>query len=319
MKPNFVASDMSPTCTLAAWAGAGRKSAAVKKMRMRFMHAQPSPARGVASSGRGGGDPGNIPNVDARSKPSRRALSLACGVAGCCALAIPATAQAWTPHVRQAREYAQGRHGTISFAVRTESAAYGWRARRTYPSASVLKAMLLVTYLDQRGVRDRPLKGAEKALLGPMIHRSDNAAASAIFVKVGPRRLSALARRAGMRRFRPVGPIWGLRRIDAQDQARFFLHIDELVPRRHRAYALDLLEHITRSQRWGIARVRPPGWRLFFKGGWGSGSGLVDHQVALLTRGGERVSSPILTYADGSHAYGKETLRGVAKRLLRGL
>jgi hypothetical protein len=45
----------------------------------------------------------------------------------------------------------------------------------------------------------------------------------------------------------------------------------------------------------------------------------VDHQVALLTRGSERVSLAILTYADGSHAYGKETLRGVAKRLLRGL
>lgn len=236
----------------------------------------------------------------------------------CCA--VPGAAQAWTPHIRQAREYAQQRRGTISFAVRTPTAAYGWRARRTYPSASVLKAMLLVAYLDQGSVRDRPLKRSEKALLGPMIRRSDNAAASAIFVRVGPRRLSALARRAHMRRFRPVGPVWGLSRIDAEDQARFFLHIDSRVPRRHRAYAMRLLASITRSQRWGIARVRPPGWRLFFKGGWGSGSGLVDHQVALLTnRDGRRVSLAILTYGDGSHAYGKETLRGIAKRLLRGL
>jgi len=238
----------------------------------------------------------------------------------CCALHVSGAAQAWTPHVRQAREYAQGRHGTISFAVRTESAAYGWRPRRTYPSASVLKAMLLVAYLDQRSVRDRPLKPSEKRLLDPMIRRSDNAAASAIFVRVGTRRLSALARRAHMRRFRPAGPVWGLSRIDAEDQARFFLHIDERVPPRHRAYAMRLLAGITKSQRWGIARVRPPGWRLFFKGGWGSGTGLVDHQVALLTHNQqERVSVAILTYGDGSHAYGKETLRGVAKRLLRGL
>ena len=46
-----------------------------------------------------------------------------------------------------------------------------------------------------------------------------------------------------------------------------------------------LLGSIVRSQRWGIARVRPPGWALYFKGGWGSGSGAVDHQVALLRRG----------------------------------
>ena len=82
---------------------------------------------------------------------------------------------------------------------------------------------------------------------------------------------------------------------------------------------MGLLAHITPSQRWGIGQVQPRGWRLFFKGGWGSGTGLVDHQVALLTRENERVSLAILTYADGSHSYGKETLRGVAKRLLRAL
>ena len=41
--------------------------------------------------------------------------------------------------------------------------------------------------------------------------------------------------------------------------------------------------------------------------------------VCLLTRGDERVSVAILTFEDGSHAYGKETLRGIAKRLLREL
>jgi hypothetical protein len=244
----------------------------------------------------------------------RAALAMA-GVA----LALPLPAHAWKPHVHDAAVYAKQRQGIVSFAVRTPSRAYGFRARRTYPSASVLKAMLLVAYVNQRGVRGRPLRAAEKRLLGPMIRRSDNAAASAIFVKVGPRRLSTLARRVGMTRFRPVAPVWGLSRIDARDQALFFLHIDALIAPRHRKYAMHLLETITPSQRWGIARTQPAGWRLFFKGGWGSGSGLVDHQVALLTRGDERVSLAILTYADGSHAYGKETLRGIAKRLLRGI
>jgi hypothetical protein len=111
----------------------------------------------------------------------------------------------------------------------------------------------------------------------------------------------------------------GLSRIDAADQARYFLWIDSLVASRHRAYAMKLLNTITPAQRWGVARVRPPGWRLYFKAGWGSGTGWVDHQVALLTGGDERVSVAILTQSDGSHAYGKQTLRGIAMRLLRSL
>jgi hypothetical protein len=235
-------------------------------------------------------------------------------------LAVPvAHGSPWRPGVRAARVYAAHRHGAIAFDVRTADATYGWHERRTFPSASVLKAMLLVAYLDERSVRNRPLRSRERDLLAPMIRRSDNRAASTIFVQVGTRRLHALARRAGMRRFAPAAPVWGNSRIDAADQAGFFYRIDSLLPRRHRRYAMYLLAHVVPSQRWGIARVQPAGWRLFFKGGWGSGTGRVDHQVALLTRGSERVSVAILTYADGSHAYGKQTLRGVAKRLLRGL
>jgi hypothetical protein len=106
--------------------------------------------------------------------------------------------------------------------------------------------------------------------------------------------------------------------VTAEDQSRFFLRIDRLLPRRHRGYGMKLLRSIVPSQRWGIAQVVPRGWTLYFKGGWGSGTGRVDHQVALLTRGDERIAVAIVTQWDGTHAYGKETLRGVAKRLLRG-
>jgi hypothetical protein len=27
------------------------------------------------------------------------------------------------------------------------------------------------------------------------------------------------------------------------------------------------------SQRWGVGRVRPRGWSIYFKGGWGAGTG----------------------------------------------
>ncbi|HEV3228527.1 MAG TPA: serine hydrolase [Solirubrobacteraceae bacterium] len=226
---------------------------------------------------------------------------------------------AWRPHVRSAIAYARHRRGDISFAVRSDGRVYGYRPQRTAPSASVLKAMLLVAYLDRRAVRRRRLGPADRRLLGPMIRRSDNAAATRVLGIVGEGGLVALARRVGMRRFRPAAPIWGNSRIDAADQTRFFLHIDRYVVHRHRAAAMRLLASVIPRQRWGIARVVPRGWRIYFKGGWGSGTGAVDNQVALLRRGHQRVAVAILTTADGSHAYGKATLRAIARRLLRGL
>ena len=79
------------------------------------------------------------------------------------------------------------------------------------------------------------------------------------------------------------------------------------------------LKTVTKSQRWGIGKATPRGWTAYFKGGWGSGTGRVDHQVALLTRGRERVSVAVLTVTNGTHKTGKATLRGVFLRLLRGL
>ena len=232
---------------------------------------------------------------------------------------LPAPAPAaWEPHVRDAARYAASR-GDVAFAVRTPDGSWGRHARRRYPSASVLKAMLLVAYLRQRSVRGRALTRAERALLRPMIRRSDNVAASTLVVRLGAWRLRRLAARAGMRRFVPVLHPWGLSRVTAEDQARFFLSVDRLMPPRHRAFGMRQLARVVPSQRWGVARAAPAGWRLFFKGGWGSGTGWVDHQVALLTRGEERVAVAVMTYRNPSHAYGKATLRGVARRLLRGL
>jgi beta-lactamase class A len=176
--------------------------------------------------------------------------------------------------------------------------------------------MLLVAYA--RSARNRALRADERRLLSPMIRRSDNAAANVLFTRVGTAGLARLAKTAGMRRFKPASPIWGNSRITARDQTRFFLRLDTLLPRRHRAYGLRLLRTIVPSQRWGIGRVDLPDWRVHFKGGWGSGTGAVDHQVALLTRGDERLAIAVLTADNGSHAAGKATLEGVFERLLKG-
>jgi hypothetical protein len=221
--------------------------------------------------------------------------------------------------MQSAIRYASHRHGVIAFAVRTRTRFWGWHATQTFPSASVLKAMLLVAYLDMPSVRNRPLRASDRALLRPMIRQSDNDAATVVLHIVGSARVYGVAYRAQMHRFTLVIRPWGFSRITAADQTRYFLQIDRLIVERHRAYGMNLLRTITPVQRWGIARVRPPSWRLYFKGGWGDGRGWVDHQVALLTRGDNRISVAILTLHDEKHLYGRETLRGIALRLLHGL
>lgn len=223
----------------------------------------------------------------------------------------------WHAHFAFANRYIKHRAGAISYGVVGPNGFYhGRHGGRTVPMASTFKVMLLVSLLRKRA--DHPLSRRDRRLLAPMIRRSDNVAATEVRDMVGARRIRRLARVAGMRDFH-YNPIWGLSRSSPRDQVRFMYHLQRYVPGRHRAFARYLLSHVIRSQRWGIGRVAPPGWKLFLKGGWGSGTGLVDHQVALLKRGHRRISLAIFTQFDPDHAYGKRTLLGVASRLLRGL
>ena len=224
----------------------------------------------------------------------------------------------WRPHMLAAIGYTDTRTGDVAFAVRTEDRFYGYRPDHDEWSASVVKAMLMVAYLNEPWVRGRALNAHDKSLLSPMITESDNDAAQQVFDTVGQPALRALANRVGMTDFE-TSPIWGETEISPRAQTLFFLHIDSFIPERHRAYAMSLLAGIVPSERWGIGEVAPRGWNLYFKGGWGYGTGLLDHQVALLVRGCARVSIAVLTMYDGSHAYGKDTLKGIFARLLRGL
>jgi beta-lactamase class A len=225
--------------------------------------------------------------------------------------------QLWRPDMRAAIAYAHRRVGDIAFAVRTDERFYGYRPDHVEWSASVVKAMLMVAYLDEPSVADRPIDAYDNSLLAPMITLSDNNAADRVDEIVGSAGLDALARRVGMTRFAAAAPIWGETQITARDQTLLFLHIDRYIVARHRRYGMHLLASVVPSERWGIGEVAPPGWTLYFKGGWGYGTGLLDHQVVLLKRECARVAIAVLTMYDGSHAYGKQTLYGLFSRLLK--
>ena len=228
-----------------------------------------------------------------------------------------ARALRWRHAWRSATAYVRGRRGRVSVAlVDDQGRMHGFAERRTYNSASLVKAMLLVAYLRRREIRHRSLSPESQALLAPMIQRSDNAAATRVRGIVGNPGLARLARRAGMHHFASAVS-WGDTQVAAADQARFFMHIDRLVPPHHRPYARLLLASIVREQRWGIPAGSPHSVHVFFKGGWRPEAGAwLVHQAALVEKGDRRVALAVLTDHDRSDGYGHETVRGVAKRLL---
>ena len=93
----------------------------------------------------------------------------------------------------------------------------------TFVSASVVKAMLLVEYLrmlDARG--QHKIDSYSNSFLYPMIHVSDNTAATKTWSIVGNSGLYALAHAAGMTDY-SVYTDWASSQISPADQARFLL------------------------------------------------------------------------------------------------
>jgi Beta-lactamase enzyme family len=217
----------------------------------------------------------------------------------------------------RARSFARGRRGLVSFAVVDTSGTLAcFRCRVSYHSASVVKAMLLVSYLNQLSTGGEPLPADHKAYLDSMIRVSDNDAATAIYAHVGEEGLNELAWQAHMADFRISGS-WGSASITAADQARFFAALNELIAPEYRMYVRDVLSSIAPRQSWGIPEVSRPEWDTFFKGGWlTTRRGSLVHQVARLESDGSSMAIAVLTDGAPSDAYGRETIRGIASRLL---
>jgi beta-lactamase class A len=224
----------------------------------------------------------------------------------------------WKRRVAAARHFAQHRIGTVSFAIVGEHRNLrGYKPRREFHSASVVKVMLMLSYLRRPSVRNRPLNAHDKSLLHPMITRSDNTTATEIYDIVGNAGLNRLARAAHMRDFHP-NVVWGLTLIAARDMSEFMYRIRRYIPERHRRYALHLLSHIVSYQRWGVPPAKPPGWRVYFKGGFiPAADGWRINQVALLRRGSRKLALAILTQGNPTLQYGAKTVQGVTTRLLR--
>jgi Beta-lactamase enzyme family len=218
--------------------------------------------------------------------------------------------------VLAAARYLAGRAGECAFAVvDSHGRVLGSQQDRRFVSASVVKSMMLVAYLQMLARQHRPLDSASQALLYPMIHSSDNAAASAVLAIVGQAALDRLAREAGMRDYQRASGWWAFTQVSAADLARFFFAQDKLIPGRFDAYARQLLSTIEASQSWGAPAVARPEFQVYFKGGWLPEEGVVNQAARLESR---RITfaMAVLITGDPSMSYGEQTIEGLTARLL---
>jgi len=224
------------------------------------------------------------------------------------------------PQMDRVRDFLDERGGVAGVAViDSNGRVRSTHGRRRFVSASLVKAMLLVSYLRKVNAEDRGLSRSERSRLARMIKVSSNRAASWAYQRVGDDRLRRLAKRADMHQFGIHG-WWTNAYTSARDQARFFWGLRALTPKRFRAYALDLLRSVHRSQSWGIPRVaRRRGFSVFFKGGWRPTSlGRLVHQTGFVRRGRVRFSLAVLTDANPSFSHGVGTIQGVTRRIVNG-
>ncbi|MCL3997840.1 serine hydrolase [Streptomyces lavenduligriseus] len=153
-------------------------------------------------------------------------------------------------------------------------------ADRAYDTASIVKVDILAALLLRAQDAGRPLSEAERDLAEPMIRRSDNAAANALWRRIG--RASGLAaanERLGLTSTTGgPGGKWGLTRTTASDQIRLLRAVFDSggTVRRgsggldagSRAYVRTLMSRVESGQSWGVSAAGSPGARPALKNGW---------------------------------------------------
>ena len=226
-------------------------------------------------------------------------------------------------------EYLATRAGSIGVAVvvPSQGALYTLNGDELFPTASVVKVMIMATVMDRALQEGRDLTDREIALLEPMITQSDNYAASALWDDVGGGpAVGAYLESIGLSDTIPNPyDYWGATRAPAREVALLFarLEMGEMLDAQMREYALDLLSNVEPDQRWGVTAgipdEPPPGTVVRIKDGWYEtqyGRWWVN-SAGVLVPGDDHPAYAIavLTKDQPGMAYAVETIEAVAERV----
>ncbi|MYR54900.1 hypothetical protein GTY54_01100 [Streptomyces sp. SID625] len=278
------------------------------------------------------------PSRSRQRRPKTGALLALAAVllpAGALAVAAPAQARPETLAQSQPQEPRAGT-ARVTAAVlpldgsRQRPAVYG--DDTAYDTASIIKVDILAAALLRAQDAGRTLTAEERAYAEPMIRRSDNASANALWRQIGEAPgLEAANRRLGLTETRGgSGPRWGLTRTTASDQIRLLRAVfapesggtgsggtagGGALNAASRSYVRTLMNGIADDQDWGVSAAGSPAGAAL-KNGWlqRSTSGLWDvNSVGRVTVNGRPCLVAVLSDGNASMSEGVSLVERTAR------
>jgi beta-lactamase class A len=193
---------------------------------------------------------------------------------------------------------------------------YAYRPGVVEHTASTVKVDILATLLREAQAAGQPLTAGEQALAVPMIEDSLDSAADVLWVQLGPGAIATTERELGMVDTAPATDgIWGTTTTTAADRldmVRAVVFANPVLTDSSRAYILNLMEHITPSQDWGVTGGVPAGVTVALKNGFSIIDGWQINSMGWVSGDGRDYLISVLTDGNPSEAYGIATANAIS-------
>ena len=217
-----------------------------------------------------------------------------------------------------AANIARNRQGLVGAAVYQLATGnlYSFQGARAFPMFSTAKVPIMLAVLDRAVREERRVNAKERALIAAMIQVSDNGAATTLISSVGgAAAVNRYLQSIGLTDTQMSNYAWGASTTTAQDMARLMAKLGNcaiLVPRLC-DYALQTMQGVARSQRWGVSAGVPDPAGVALKNGWyPQRSGWGVNSIGMVTSGGKQYAIAVFTNPDPSMAYGIETIERIS-------
>ncbi|MEU9475928.1 serine hydrolase [Streptomyces sp. NPDC048191] len=196
-----------------------------------------------------------------------------------------------------------------------------------YDTASIVKVDILAALLLRAQDAGRQLTAGERGHAEPMIERSDNTAANALWRQIGQASgLAAANKRLGLTSTTGgPGVKWGLTRTTATDQIRLLRAVfdgdtksgSSALNADSRSYLRSLMSKVVPEQTWGVSAAGGSGTPRALKNGWlqRNTSGLWDvNSVGQVTVKGHRYLVAVLSNGSASMSDGISLVERTARQ-----
>ena len=243
----------------------------------------------------------------------------------------PSASQAQDPLGPAAASYVSSRGGMVAAAVSDVSTGRTWTLgpRQPQAEASIVKLDILETLYAQQDSGTQGLPAADQPLAQQMMEDSDNSAATSLWNDVGgPATIRSFNAAAGLTHTSPSScvacpgfawPGWGLTTTTPADQIALLRQLvkpSTLLTDEQRRAALQFMENVAPSQRWGVTGGVPAHATVAVKDGWlpldAANTDWQINSIGWVSGGGRDYLMAVLTTGNPTEQYGIDTINGLS-------